>query len=115
MKQGKEKIRDIFAGNVRKYRILLNYSQEYIAEKAGISVQMIKGIEGNKTWVSDKTVGKLAKSLNLEEYQLFLPERKSNSKYYGVKSFKGLINLKKKTEDSIKEIFEKAVKSGDFS
>jgi len=53
----------VLAQNVKNYRTLLRYSQEKLAEKSGLSVQTIKDIEGNRRWVSDNTLTRLAKAL----------------------------------------------------
>jgi len=68
-----EKIRRIFAQNIKKRREYLGLSQEKLAESAGLSVQTINTIEGCRMWVSDKTLSRLAKVLNVEIFQLFVP------------------------------------------
>jgi len=112
MKRTHETIRGVFARNVKNYREVLNYSQEKLAEKAGLSVQTIKDIEGCRRWVSDKTVLMLAKSLNLQEFQLFLPEKYEKDKK---PAFKALSALKEKVKTYVDDQFEKALKTGDFS
>jgi transcriptional regulator with XRE-family HTH domain len=52
----------------------LGFSQEKLAETVGLSDQTINDIEGCRTWVSDKTIIKLARALNIEVYQLFFPQ-----------------------------------------
>ncbi|GHV36899.1 hypothetical protein AGMMS49546_03210 [Spirochaetia bacterium] len=61
------------SANIKARREALNISQEKLAELADISVQMINGIEGCRTWVSDKTLIKLARVLQVEVFQLLLP------------------------------------------
>ncbi|GHT75404.1 hypothetical protein FACS1894124_6680 [Spirochaetia bacterium] len=61
------------SANIKARREALNISQEKLAELADVSVQMINGIEGRRTWVSDKTLIKLAKVLQVEVFQLLLP------------------------------------------
>ena len=51
---------------------MLGISQEKLAENAGISANMVKDIEGCRTWVSDKTLVKLAFALKTDIYRLFL-------------------------------------------
>jgi transcriptional regulator with XRE-family HTH domain len=48
-------------------------TQAKLAESAGIALPSLIGIEHGKTWVSDKTLVKLATALNMEAYQLLLP------------------------------------------
>jgi len=114
--QSEQNIRYIFAKNVMKYRKSLNYSQEKLAEKAELSVQTIKNIECGRRWISDSTLTMLSKSLNISEYQLFLPEK--NLKIENHKSdrlFKNLLSLKKEIKTLLDEKFESALNSGDFS
>jgi len=108
-------IRLIFSKNVKNYREILKYSQEKLAEKAGISVQTIKDIESCRRWVSDKTLTMLAKALNVPEFQLFLPDKYIKDKKYKKPALKSLMTLKSKVQLLMDEQFEVAVKSGDFS
>jgi transcriptional regulator with XRE-family HTH domain len=68
-----EKLRASLSANIKKRRKILGLSQEKLAETAGISSNMMNDIEGCRTWVSDKTMVKLAKALKVEVYQLFVP------------------------------------------
>jgi len=52
---------------------MLGISQEKLAELADISIQMVKGIEGRRTWVSDTMLEKLARTLGVSAFQLLLP------------------------------------------
>jgi transcriptional regulator with XRE-family HTH domain len=40
---------------------------------ADISVQMVKRIEGRRTWVSDAMLEKLARALGVSAFQLLIP------------------------------------------
>lgn len=66
-------IRKTLSANIKKHRNLLGLTQEKLAEKAGISANMVNDIEGCRTWISDKTLLKLATALQVETYCLFLP------------------------------------------
>jgi transcriptional regulator with XRE-family HTH domain len=68
-----EKIRRILAQNIKTRREYLGLSQEKLAEASNLSVQTINTIEGCRMWVSDKTVTRLAKALDIEVFQLFVP------------------------------------------
>jgi transcriptional regulator with XRE-family HTH domain len=59
--------------NIKARRKALNLSQERLAELANVSVQMIKGIEGRRTWVSDNMLAKLAQVLGVAAFQLLVP------------------------------------------
>jgi transcriptional regulator with XRE-family HTH domain len=68
-----EKLRASLSTNIKKRRKILGLSQEKLAETANISSNMINDIEGCRTWVSDKTILKLAKALKVEVFELFIP------------------------------------------
>jgi len=113
MKKNIESIREIFAKNVKNFREILNYSQEKLAEKAGLSVQSIKDIEGCRRWVSDNTLTNLSKALNVSEFQLFLPEKFDRK--YSKFTLKTLIVLKEKLITTMEEQFKDVMKTGDLS
>jgi transcriptional regulator with XRE-family HTH domain len=69
-----EKLRKALSANIKHYRAKLGFSQERLAEVIGLSDQTINDIEGCRTWVSDKTIVKIARALNVEAYQLLLPQ-----------------------------------------
>jgi transcriptional regulator with XRE-family HTH domain len=103
------------ARNVKGYRNALKYSQERLAEKAGLSVQTIKDIEGCRRWVSDDSLEKLAKALNIIEFKLLVPEKNGAAKKHQKSSLKSLISLKEKLKMVMDEQFEDALNTGDFS
>ena len=72
---GKKQIdlRKVLSQNIKKRRDLLGISQEKLAETAGISSNMIKDIEGCRSWVSDKTLIKLSTALKTDIYRLLVP------------------------------------------
>ena len=115
MKQTQVSIRTVFAQNVKKHRENLHYSQEKCAEKAGVSVQTIKDIEGYRRWVSDSTLTRLAKALKTAEFQLLLPEKYEKDKRYRKPAVKSLISLKQKLKRIMDDEFEGAIETGDFS
>jgi len=112
MKKNSESIREVFAKNVKNYREILKYSQEKLAEKAGLSVQSIKDIEGRRRWVSDNTLTNLSKALNISEFQLFIPEKsdKNNKK----SSLKAMMDLKEKLKIYMDDQFENTIKTVDL-
>jgi transcriptional regulator with XRE-family HTH domain len=73
MKDEAKNLRKTLSENIKKHRELLGITQEKLSEKAGISANMINDIEGCRTWVSDKTLVKLASALQVEIYRLFQP------------------------------------------
>jgi len=74
MNEDVKKLKKMLSSNIKKYRSELGFSQEKLAELAGLSDQTINDIEGCRTWVSDKTLIKIAAVLKVEIYQLFTPK-----------------------------------------
>jgi len=68
------KLRKVLSVNVKKYRAELGLSQEKLAEIVALSDQTINDIEGCRSWVSDKTLIKIARALKVEVYQLIYPK-----------------------------------------
>jgi transcriptional regulator with XRE-family HTH domain len=66
-------LRKTLSANIKKHREFLGMTQEKLAEKAEISANMINDIEGCRTWVSDKTLVKIASALKVETYRLIMP------------------------------------------
>jgi transcriptional regulator with XRE-family HTH domain len=104
----------VFARNVKNYRNALQYTQEKLAEKAKLSIQTIKDIEGGRRWVSDYTLTKIAKGLNMTEFQLLIPEKYEADKKYRKSTAKSLVALKKKLKGFLDDQFENLLNSGDF-
>lgn len=101
MKINTKPIRITFAKNVKDYRNALKYSQEILAEKTGLSVQMIKDIESCRKWVSDSSLTKLANAFNIPEYELLLPEKQNTEKKQNTSVEKDLLFLNERLKDII--------------
>ena len=114
MKADLEPIRLILAGNIKKHRKYLGYSQEILAEKAGISAQTLNGIEGCRRWVSSRTITKLAKALRIAEYELLKPVNDSTAETPRKSSLKSLISLQNNIINTINIQFDNAKDTGDF-
>ena len=69
----KEELCKILSYNIKKYRNG-KFTQESLAETAGLSPQQINGIEGCRKFVSTESLLKIATALNVEVYQLFVPQ-----------------------------------------
>jgi len=67
-------VRLILSKNLKIQRNKLGFSQEKLAEISGLSVQTINDIEGGRRWVSDKSITKLSAALNVECFQLLVPD-----------------------------------------
>jgi transcriptional regulator with XRE-family HTH domain len=66
-------LRKILSINIRTARETLHITQARLAEYADISLPYMTDIEYCKTWVSDKTLLRIAKALNMEVYELLMP------------------------------------------
>jgi transcriptional regulator with XRE-family HTH domain len=66
-------LRKLLAANIKERRKNLGISQEKLAELADVSVQTVNFIEGCRTWVSDKTLARLASALGVDAYRLLIP------------------------------------------
>ena len=66
-----KKILKIFGDNVRKYRKEKNFSQEQLADKAGVHRTYIGGIERGERNVSLLNIERIAKALNISINKLF--------------------------------------------
>jgi len=116
MKKSKD-LRKILSQNIRKMRGSLHISQAKLAESADISVSHIIDIEYCKTWVSDKTLNSIAKALNLDAYELLIPENSQNkSEDHALKQIANIIKAKKtllrqKTGEIIDDLMLEIVKN----
>jgi transcriptional regulator with XRE-family HTH domain len=66
-------LRKTLSANIRVWRKKLGISQEKLAELVEVSTQTINDIECCRSWVSDKTMARLAEALGVEVFQLFIP------------------------------------------
>lgn len=78
-----EEIKDLrktLSDNIRSYRKELHLTQEQLAENADISFSYLADIEHCKTWISDKTLLKLAKALHKQPFELLIVQKPENGK-----------------------------------
>jgi transcriptional regulator with XRE-family HTH domain len=102
-------LRRLLSANIKEYRGAEGISQEKLAERTGLSEQLIKDIEGCRSWVSDKTAVKLALALKVEVYQLLYPQTEA-SRLFPVRLPSDLLcKLKKDVKESIDRHFEAVV------
>jgi len=71
-------LRKILAENIKTIRRALHISQAKLAEHAEISLSYLCDIERCRTWVSDKTLKSLARTLNREAWELLSPAMGEN-------------------------------------
>jgi len=105
MNKKPEKIRQILADNIKRRREYLGLSQEKLAELTDLSVQTINTIEGCRMWVSDKTITRLAKALEVEVFQLLVP-RHAGKNELNTSQAAILLNLQQKIKNEV-DIFSK--------
>ena len=106
-------LRKVLSANIKEYRNLDGISQEKLAEKTGLSEQLIKDIEGCRSWVSDKTVVKLALALKVEVYQLLYPQTEADHLFPVRLPSDLLRKLKEEIKESIDRQFEAVVTDED--
>jgi transcriptional regulator with XRE-family HTH domain len=104
-----ENLRKILAFNIRKHREMLDISQEKLAEQAGISVYMLRDIEYCRTWVSDKTLSKIARAFDTETYRLFMDAETNKNEFYKTAALDFALILRKIREEVNSDI-ENALK-----
>ncbi|MCL2443329.1 MAG: helix-turn-helix domain-containing protein [Treponema sp.] len=73
MERNETSLRQILAANIKEQRRILGISQEKLAEISGLSWQTINSIECLRTWVSDNTLETLARTFNIDTFQLLIP------------------------------------------
>ena len=67
-----ENICSKFGANVRKYRTSADISQEKLAELSGLHRTYISDVERGTRSISPDNIQKIATSLNVEVYKLFI-------------------------------------------
>jgi transcriptional regulator with XRE-family HTH domain len=73
-KQEGKCIKNLLSHNIRLYRENLGYTQEELAEKAGISPPFLGAIERGEKWPSPETLAGIAIGLTVNPYDLLKPE-----------------------------------------
>lgn len=69
-----ELLQKTLSANMKIARKKLSLSQEKLAERADLSVQMINDVEGLRRWPSENTLVKIANALEEDVYALFIPQ-----------------------------------------
>jgi len=69
-----EAIKCLLGSNIRLYREAAGFSQEELAEKAGISPPFLGAIERGEKWPSEVTLAGIAIGLKVNAYDLMKPE-----------------------------------------
>lgn len=106
-----ENLRRALSANLKKYRAKAEISQEKLAEQTNLSVQLIRDIESCRSWVSDKTIVKLARALRVEAYQLLFPQSEDDRLFPVRLPADVLRDLQNAIKASIDRHFDAAVKA----
>ena len=96
-----DQAKELLAINMKIYRKKHGFSQEKLAEITDLSSQSISDIEGCRTWVSDKTLEKLAKALNIDIFKFFIPASNANEKNNEAVHYNRLLKLRAELKDDI--------------
>ena len=67
-----EKLRNIVANNIRKYRKKMNISQEELAERAGLHRTYIGGVERGERNITLDSLQTIANALNIAPVELIV-------------------------------------------
>ena len=104
-----EELRRILSNNIRTFRKDLHLTQEQLAENADISLSYLADIEHCKTWISDKTLMKLAKALHRQPFELFVESLKNEEKT-NLHAISDIIyNEKKELLKTVSEICDRTI------
>lgn len=94
-------VKELLALNIKLLRKERGFSQEKLAETANLSAQSISDIEGLRTWVSDKTLERLANALNVSIFQLFIPSDECDENNSDLFLYNQLIKLRAAMKEDI--------------
>jgi len=75
MNKDEKDCRAILGRNIKRFRNRVGLSQLHLALELGISTTFLSDIETGKKWVSAQTLSRIAKTLKIEVYELFKPEK----------------------------------------
>jgi transcriptional regulator with XRE-family HTH domain len=98
-------LRDFLSINIKARRKVLGISQEKLAELADISIQMIKMIEGRRSWVGEEMLAKLAHALGVSAFQLLIPANEDSGDSPVIEGL--LLNLRQNLHDDINVLFDR--------
>jgi len=101
-------LREILSQNIKQQRKRYDLTQEKLAEETGLSAQTINDIEGCRTWVSDKTLVKLAESLRVTPAELLAKNDSAESDAFNFAYLKS--ELQTSIHKTIEDIFKKRPK-----
>ncbi len=71
-------LRQVFAANLRRFRHAKGISQENLAFEAGVNRTYLSKVEKGDTYVGLEILGKLARALDVEPFELLMPPTRRN-------------------------------------
>lgn len=92
-------LRKVLAANIKMKRKLYGLTQEKLAEVTELSPQTINDIEGCRSWVSDKSLIKIAEALHTTPAELLITENDA-------KNVADMLSIKLKLKESISDAIE---------
>ncbi|MEE0886104.1 MAG: helix-turn-helix transcriptional regulator [Treponema sp.] len=103
-------LKETLSKNIKKYR-KGRFTQETLAEAIGVSAQNINDIEGKRRWPREETLVKLADILEIEIYELFIPEENlinKNNNALNIEKIKNQLNndLVSKIRTSVNKVLD---------
>ncbi len=103
-------LKETLSKNIKKYR-KGRFTQETLAEAIGVSAQNINDIEGKRRWPREETLVKLADILEIEIYELFIPEENlmnKNNDTLNIEKIKNHLNndLVSKIRTSVNKVLD---------
>jgi transcriptional regulator with XRE-family HTH domain len=100
-------IRETFAQNLKINRRKRGFSQEKLAEKAGVSTHYIAILEIARSFPASEVLERIARALDIEIYELFLVPHAPNAEFAQFRQeIRGDI---KQLCDEIKQTVDKAI------
>lgn len=99
-------LRETLSRNIKTRRKQLKMTQENLAENTGLAVQTINDIEGCRSWVSDKTLTKIAETLKTFPGALLVPHSTNQNNKNFSKTEVALAELKLDIQKKIGEIID---------
>lgn len=104
-----EEIQKRLSENLRKFRKNKKMTQFDLAVQCDMSEAMIKNIELNRSWPSEKTLSQITKALKIDIYQLFLPLAPDFAERKKIKN-----SLKKEISKNLREFIEEQLEMIEF-
>lgn len=86
MKMEFDNLRELLIYNIKYYRYVNNYSQEKLADLSGLSPRYITDVERGMHCPTIPKIEKIAQSLNIEPYELFINPKRDKDIVNKIKS-----------------------------